>query len=399
MYNYHDNTILNSSGEIRCIEWHNVLLRDDHDHITGVLSSGLDVTEQRESEQALMESEDRYRSLFENMLHGYAYCRMLFEYGAPMDFVFLDINPAFKTLTGLTDVVGKCACEIIPGFRQNIPEIFEIYDRVAMTGATERFETYVEALGFWFSVSIYSPTPDHFVAVFDNITEKRKAETVLRDNEARYKALFHGNSDAVYLYGFLPSGEPDRFAEVNAAACRCLGYTEEELLDLSPADIDASGLEEARATAIRSLMTEGQAVFEIEHVARDGQIIPVEISASLIELQERPMVLSIARDITERKQSLRALESHQEHIQTLLDTMAEGMYGMDPHGICTFVNQSFLRLAGLRAGGRSAGQTPPRTDPPQPRRRQFLPFRGVPCLSGLYRKPRLPRGRRGVLAP
>ena len=346
LVHHHDNTILNSSGEIRCIEWHNVLLRDDHDHITGVLSSGLDVTEQREAEQALLESEDRYRSLFENMPHGYAYCQMLFEHGAPMDFVFLDINPAFKTQTGLTDVVGKCACEIIPGFRQNIPEIFEIYDRVAMTGATERFETYVEALGFWFSVSIYSPAPDHFVAVFDNITEKRKAEIALCDNEARYKALFHGNSDAIFLHSILPSGEPDRFVKVNAAGCRRLGYSEQELLNLSPADIDASGLDKERATVIRSLMTEGQAVFEMAHVTRDGRIIPVEISASRIQLQGRPLVLSIARDITERKQSLQAIKSHQEQIQMLLDSMAEGMYGVDAHGICTFVNRSFLNLLG-----------------------------------------------------
>ena len=82
--------------------------------------------------------------------------------GFPRDFVFLDINPAFGTLTGLRDVVGKRACEIIPGFREDNPEIFEIYDRVAMTGATERFETYVEALGFWFSVSVYSPAPGAF---------------------------------------------------------------------------------------------------------------------------------------------------------------------------------------------------------------------------------------------
>ena len=345
LVHYHDNTILSASGEIRCIEWHNVLLRDDHDHITGVLSSGLDVTEQRQTEQALLESQDRYRSLFENMLHGYAYCRMLFEEGFPRDFVILDINPAFETLTGLRDVVGRRACEIIPGFREDNPEIFEIYDRVAMTGATERFETYVEALGFWFSVSVYSPAHEHFVAVFDNITEHKKAETALRDNEARYKALFHGNSDAVYLYGFLPSGEPDRFAEVNAEACRRLGYSEAELLNLTPQDIDAGDMDK-KHHVIQTLMAEGRAVFEMEHVARDGRMIPEEISASLIELQGRPMVLSIARDSSERKKSLQMLKDTQEHTQMLLDSMAEGMYGVDTHGFCTFVNQSFLRILG-----------------------------------------------------
>ena len=93
-------------------------------------------------------------------------------------------------------------------------------------------------------------------------------------------------------------------------------------------------------------MAEGRAVFEMEHVARDGRMIPEEISASLIELQGRPMVLSIARDSSERKQSLQMLKDTQEHIQMLLDSMAEGMYGVDTRGFCTFVNQSFLRILG-----------------------------------------------------
>ncbi|HYQ72282.1 MAG TPA: PAS domain S-box protein, partial [Gammaproteobacteria bacterium] len=293
----------------------------------------------------LLESEKRYHSLFENMLHGYAYCRMLFEYGAPVDFVIIEINPAFKTLTGLGDVVGKRVCEIIPGFRQRNPEIFESYDRLPMTGATERFEIYVEPLGFWFSVSIHSPAPEHFVAVFDNITRHKKAETVLRDNEARYKALFHGNSDAVYLYGLTPSGEPDRFVEVNAEACRRLGYSEAELLNLKPQDIDAGDIDKKRHVT-QTLMAEGRAVFEIEHVAKDGRKIPEEISASLIELQGRPMALSIARDSRERKRALTTLKETQEHSQMLLDTMAEGMYGVDTRGFCTFVNQSFLKILG-----------------------------------------------------
>ena len=297
----------------------------------------------------------RYRSLFENMLHGYAYCRMLFEDGFPRDFVILDINPAFETLTGLTEVVGKRVCEIIPGFRKDNPEIFEIYDRVAMTGVTERFEIHVEALGFWFSVSIYSPAPDHFGAVFDNITEHKKAETALRDNEARYKALFNGNSDAVYLYGLLPSGEPDRFAEVNEAACRRLGYSEAELLNLTPQDIEAGDVDKEHLV-IQTLMTEGRAVFEMEHVARDGRIIPEEISASLIELQGRPMVLSIARDSSERKKSLQMLKDTQERTQMLLDSMAEGMYGVDTRGFCTFVNRSFLNLLGYEREGDLLGR-------------------------------------------
>ena len=143
----------------------------------------------RTAEKALRESEALYRSLFNNMLNGFAYCRMLFEQNQPKDFIFLSVNGAFETLTGLKDVIGKRMLEVIPGIRESDPELFEVYGRVALTGTPERFETYVEALGMWFSISVYSPREEHFVAVFDVITERKRAEEALRSSLEEKVAL------------------------------------------------------------------------------------------------------------------------------------------------------------------------------------------------------------------
>jgi signal transduction histidine kinase len=135
------------------------------------------------ADEALRLSEKRYRSLFENMLEGYAYCRMLGGDGGPRDFEYLDVNYAFGKLTGLTDVVGKKVTEVIPGIRETNPELFELYARVASTGKPEKAEIYVEPLKTWFSLSAYSPARGFFVAVFDNITERRKLEEQLRQSQ------------------------------------------------------------------------------------------------------------------------------------------------------------------------------------------------------------------------
>jgi PAS domain S-box-containing protein len=135
------------------------------------------------TDEAIRFSEERYRSLFENMQEGYAYCRMLMENDVFKDFVYLNVNAAFERLTGLTNVVGKKVTEVIPGIRETNPELFDIYGRVASTGNPERFETYVDALGIWFSVSVYCPARNHFVAVFDNVTERRKLEEQLRQSQ------------------------------------------------------------------------------------------------------------------------------------------------------------------------------------------------------------------------
>ena len=97
----------------------------------------VNVDEKKKAEEALKESEEKYRSLFENMINGYAYCEMLFdEKGEPADFIYLEINDAFEKLTGLKReaVVGRRVSEVIPGTKEANPEIFRIYGRVAQTG-------------------------------------------------------------------------------------------------------------------------------------------------------------------------------------------------------------------------------------------------------------------------
>ncbi len=120
------------------------------------------------------------RSLFENMVEGVAHCRMVFEQGEPRDWVYLEVNHAFADITGLGNVVGRKVTELIPDLPQTNPELFGIYGRVARTGKPEKFESYVPALKAWLSVSAYSPRRGHFVAVFDNITERKRLETQLR---------------------------------------------------------------------------------------------------------------------------------------------------------------------------------------------------------------------------
>jgi signal transduction histidine kinase/DNA-binding response OmpR family regulator len=152
------------------------LLADLADDLTYGINSIRLRTAHAKAEEALMKSEEHYRTLFENMLNGFAYCRMLYEDNIPQDFIYLDVNPAFGKMTGLKDVVGKKVSEVIPGIRQTNPDIFEVYGRVASTGISERIETYVKALDMWFWISAYSPRKEHFVAVFDVITERKRAE-------------------------------------------------------------------------------------------------------------------------------------------------------------------------------------------------------------------------------
>jgi PAS domain S-box-containing protein len=162
-------------------------LRDAKGQVARFNGIVLDITERKRAQDALRESQGRYRSLFENMLEGFAFCRMIYdERGRPIDFLYLDVNEAFSRLTGLAQVIGKRVTEVIPGIREAEPQLLETYGRVASTAQPERFEIHFKPLDLWLSIAVYSPLPEHFVAVFDNITARKRAEV---EREALLEAL------------------------------------------------------------------------------------------------------------------------------------------------------------------------------------------------------------------
>jgi PAS domain S-box-containing protein len=143
--------------------------------------------------------EDLYRTLFDNMPYGVASCRMLFEDERPVDLVYLTVNPAFATLTGLADVVGRRLTEVVPGIRETDPQLFEILGRVARRGKPRTFETFVRALDKWFDMSVFSPRPDHFIAVFEDVTRRKRAEERRQNQSESLRLLTEAIDDVFWM--------------------------------------------------------------------------------------------------------------------------------------------------------------------------------------------------------
>ena len=161
---------------------------DQDGHFTGAVHIMRDITERKQAEEALLENERKYRTLFENMLEGLAYCRMMYDdTGRPSDWVYLDVNRAFERITGLKDIIGKRVLEALPDIRQLSPELFDTYGRVAATGIPETFEIDFKPLGMWLRVSVYSPEKGYFVAAFEDVTDRKRVEDALRESEEKFR--------------------------------------------------------------------------------------------------------------------------------------------------------------------------------------------------------------------
>ena len=143
--------------------------------------------------------------------------------------------------------------------------------------------------------------PVRIVGVSKDITARKQAEQDLRDSEERFRQLFDSGGDAIFVSHLSPEGTSGRFVEVNAVACQRLGYTRDELLQRTAYDITPPDRLAAAKVAGQTLLQQRFVLVESEHLTRGGRRIPVEIHARLFELHGELTVLSVARDISQRK--------------------------------------------------------------------------------------------------
>jgi PAS domain S-box-containing protein len=177
----------------------------------GLLAVIRDITARREAEEALRASEERYRTLFSSIDEGFCVVQVLFDdKGDAYDYRFLETNPSFIHQTGLKDVIGKTARELMPG---QPDEWYRVYGKVVSTGEPLRFEREARALGRYYdlyAMRIGEPGAHLVAIVFNDITRRKEAEALLRRNEALFVDIIRKAPGGVYVVD-----EQLRILEVN----------------------------------------------------------------------------------------------------------------------------------------------------------------------------------------
>ncbi len=143
---------------------------------------------------------------------------------------------------------------------------------------------------------------DYFETEARYLKQIADGAVALRESEEKYRMLFNSTNDSMFVHQPSPEGIVNKFIEVNDVACQIYGYTREEFLKLSPSDITAPEEVDDIAPRMKKLFAEKHIIYEKVQVSKMGKSIPVEISSHVFNFNNKQTVLSIVRDISERKQ-------------------------------------------------------------------------------------------------
>ncbi len=171
-----------------------------------------------------------------------------------------------------------------------------------------------------------------------------KHQKALVESEKQIKTFFNSVNDAIFVHPLQQKGFAS-FIEVNTIACTRYGYSREELLQLSPSDITKKVDTDKHSSPDhrQKLLEVGHLVFETVHISKSGEEFPVEISASIVDQgADKPMILAVVRDISERKQ----IDDERRRLMAAIEQAAETIVITDSKGTIQYVNPAFEKVTG-----------------------------------------------------
>jgi PAS domain S-box-containing protein len=260
--------------------------------------------------------------LFSNMLNAFSYCKIVTnKKGIPSDWIYLEINSAFERTFNLSrsEIIGKRAGEIFPELVTDKANWASIYGKVALTCQPVMFENFRQYQQKWYNVSAYCPKKGYFVAFLEDITQRKKAEEILKENEERFRLVAEAANVLVYEY----LTETDQIKLARGLE-ELTGHKSEETIftnewwvnQIHPDDVNK--FKNQLDSALKDGQTKGYVLeYRLRH--KKGHYIIVKDTAKILRHNNAIHIIGGVRDITERKQLQQKLEEYAKQLEELVD--------------------------------------------------------------------------------
>jgi PAS domain S-box-containing protein len=260
--------------------------------------------------------------LFSNMLNAFSYCKIVInKKGIPSDWIYLEINSAFERTFNLkrSEIIGKRAGEIFPELVTDKANWASIYGKVALTCQPVMFENFRQYQQKWYNVSAYCPKKGYFVAFLEDITQRKKAEEILKENEERFRLVAEAAN--VLVYEYLTEIDQIKLArgleELTGHKSEETSFTNEWWVNQIHPD-DVNKFKNQLDSALKDGQTKGYVLeYRLRH--KKGHYIIVKDTAKILRHNNAIHIIGGVRDITERKQLQQKLEEYAKQLEELVD--------------------------------------------------------------------------------
>ncbi len=319
-----------------------VPLFDEQGAVRGCVAAFMDITARKQAVAALYRSEERYRSLFESLDEGFCVIEMLFDDNEkPIDYRFLEVNPAFLKQTGLEQAVGKTAREMLLGLEDYW---FEMYGKVALTGEPVRFEHGSEVMNRWFEVSAFRTPEPHsrkVALLFQEISDRKQSENLLRQQSEQLR-LFVKHSPA----GVAMFDRQMRYMLVSDRWMSSYRLGDRNIIGRSHYDIFPNLPDRLKQIHQRCLAGAVEICPEDSLPRADGSIkwLRWEIHPWRTNSGEIGGIMIFCEVITDRKNTELALSAASEQVSNILESIADAFIAIDAQWRYTYVNATAEKL-------------------------------------------------------
>ena len=274
---------------------------------------------QKRIDQALQESEARYRRLFENTKNAVAVYKSV---DGGKDFILLDLNKAGEKIENIKKdkIIGKSVFEIFPDIKDQ--GCFEVFQRVWATGKSENHSSNNykdERLTEWKDSFVYKLPTGEIVVIYSDETERKQAGLLLLKSETKFRALVESTPAAIIIV------DEERFLYVNPAFELITGFSKEDARSMTFWDlvhpdmkeiVKKRGLARLRGDAIPSR-------FELKCIVKYRKVRWIDVSATLIDYGGKPAILAAAYNITKRKQAQDSLLQREQQLRSQAHDLEE----------------------------------------------------------------------------
>ncbi len=349
------------------------VIRDAQGGITGYAGTYLDLREIKRAEQALRESEQRFRALIENVSDLIAVHDRegRIRYASPSIERLLGYRPEQVLGAGIDELVHPDdraeATRVLRLTLQSPGAVYTVESRVRHQDGSYR---HLEIAG---RNLLDDPVIGGIVVNARDITERKQAAQTIEASEHKLRAVLEAATDGILV----ADAQTRKFVLWNRAICDMLGYTPAEIAALGVEDIHPpESLPSALRTFALSQKGELKIAADLPVRRKDGSVFFVDIATSVMTLEERTLLVGMFRDITERKQAGEALRESEEKFRGLVETTTDWIWQTDEHGVYTYASPQVHDLLGY-APEEIVGKTPFDLMPPGEAERMREAFKSI----------------------